>query len=38
MLENRVASLKEYLFGQLKTVNINKVKTPLFTVSIQNNP
>lgn len=37
-LENRADNLKEYLYGQLKLVGLNKLKTPLFSFGIQNNP
>lgn len=36
-LENKQVYLKKYLEESLKTVNMKKVKTSLFTVSIQNN-
>lgn len=37
-LENRRASIKEYLQQQLIGAGIDKVKGTMFTVSIQNNP
>lgn len=37
-LENKKNGIKNYLEFQLKALKIDKVKTPLFTVSIQNNP
>lgn len=37
-LENKKKSIKDYLEMQLKAMEIDKVKTPLFTVSIQKNP
>src|SRR5699024_3699264 len=37
-LENKKKSIKDYLEMQLKVTEIDKVKTQLFTVSIQNNP
>jgi len=37
-LENRRASIKEYLQQQLIEAGIDKVKGTMFTVSIQNNP
>lgn len=36
--ENKVNYLKKYLFEQLEAMGINKIKRPLFTISIQNNP
>lgn len=38
VLENKQKSIKNYLEMQLKTMEIDKVKTPLFTVALQNNP
>ena len=37
-LENQVAYLKKYLFEQLDAMGIQKIKRPLFTIAIQNNP
>lgn len=37
-LENRASSLKEYLKQQLEETGITKIKRPLFTISVQNNP
>lgn len=37
-LENKVTSMKNYLFTQLTTAKIDKVKRPTITVAIQNNP
>jgi hypothetical protein len=37
-LENQVAYLKQYLFDHLEIMGIDKVKRPLFTISIQANP
>jgi hypothetical protein len=38
-IENRVKSVKEYLFNQLEVAGLDKVKRPTITVSIQlNNP
>lgn len=37
-LENKQANIKLYLENQLKIMGIDKVKTPLFTVALQNNP
>lgn len=37
-LENRRESIKKYLEGNLLAMGIDKVKTPLFTATIQNNP
>jgi hypothetical protein len=36
--ENKVIYLKKYLFEQLEAMGIQKIKRPLFTISIQNNP
>ena len=36
-LENRKEMLKGNLFNTMKTVGLSKIKTPLFTVSIQKN-
>jgi predicted nuclease with TOPRIM domain len=36
-LENRKELLKGNLFNAMKTVGLSKIKTPLFTVSIQKN-
>lgn len=36
-LENKRNGIKNYLENQLKIMDIKKVKTPLFTVAIQNN-
>lgn len=38
VLENKQKNLKSYLENQLTTMAIDKVKTPLFTVAMQNNP
>ena len=35
---NAIASIKTYLFDQLKALNMQKIKTPLFSVGIQKNP
>lgn len=37
-LENKKENIKTYLENQLKIMEIDKVKTPLFTVALQNNP
>jgi predicted nuclease with TOPRIM domain len=37
-LENKISSIKEYLQTQLEIAGIDKVKGPILTVSIQNNP
>jgi hypothetical protein len=37
-LENQVVYLKKYLFEQLDAIGIEKIKRPLFTISIQANP
>jgi hypothetical protein len=37
-LENQITYLKKYLFDQLETMGISKIKRPLFTISIQANP
>jgi hypothetical protein len=37
-IENRVQSIKNYLHIQLEVAGIDKVKTPAFTVALQNNP
>lgn len=37
-LENKQTNIKSYLENQLKVMGIDKVKTPLFTVALQNNP
>lgn len=36
-LESKVTYLKKYLYEQLEAVGINRIKRPLFTISIQNN-
>ena len=37
-LENKQTNIKLYLENQLNVMGIDKVKTPLFTVALQNNP
>lgn len=37
-LENKKESIKSYLENHLRIMEIDKVKTPLFTVALQNNP
>lgn len=37
-LENKIQRMKDYLFEQLEKAGIDRVKRPLITVSIQNNP
>lgn len=37
-LENQVNYLKKYLFEQLESMDIQKIKRPLFTIGIQANP
>lgn len=37
-MENRRDGLKTYLEEQLISVGVDKVKTPVFTIAIQNNP
>lgn len=37
-LENKQKNIKEYIENQLKIMNVDKVKAPLFTVALQNNP
>lgn len=37
-LENKISSIKDYMYNQLKSVDLKKVKTPLFNVGIQLNP
>lgn len=37
-LENKQTNIKLYLENQLKVMGIDKVKTKLFTVALQNNP
>jgi hypothetical protein len=36
--ESKVSYLKKYLQEQLEHVGIDKIKRPIFTISIQNNP
>ena len=36
-VENKITYLKKYLFDALEMTGINKIKRPLFTISIQNN-
>lgn len=36
--ESKVTYLKKYLYEQLEAMGINKIKRPLFTISIQANP
>lgn len=38
VLENKQKNIKSYLENQLRVMEIDKVKTPLFTVSLQKNP
>lgn len=38
MIENKNSRLVEYLYHHMKTANLNKVKSPLFTISIAKNP
>lgn len=38
VLETKVIKIKEYLQNELEKAGIDKVKRPLITVSIQNNP
>jgi len=35
---NAITSIKTYMFEQLKALNMQKIKTPLFSVGIQKNP
>ena len=35
---NAITSIKIYMFDQLKALNMQKIKTPLFNVSIAKNP
>lgn len=37
-VDNRISSLKEYLFEHMQALNKNKIKGKIFTLSIQNNP
>lgn len=37
-IDNRISSLKEYLFEHMQALNKNKIKGKVFTLSIQNNP
>lgn len=37
-LESKQTNIKNYLHHQLETMGIDKVKTTLFTVALQNNP
>lgn len=37
-LSNKQKGIKDYLEYQLKSMGVDKVKTPLFTVALQNNP
>lgn len=37
-LENKQSNIKSYLENQLRVMGIDKVKTPIFTVALQNNP
>ena len=37
-IENNHARLKEYLKNELEVMNIDKVKTPKFTITVRNNP
>ncbi len=37
-LENKKDNMKQYLEMQLNTAKIEKIKTPVFTIAIQNNP
>ena len=37
-LENKREGIKGYLENHLRIIGIDKVKTPLFTVALQNNP
>lgn len=37
-LENKKEGIKSYLENHLRIMEIDKVKTPLFTVALQNNP
>ncbi len=37
-LENKKEGIKGYLENHLRIIGIDKVKTPLFTVALQNNP
>lgn len=37
-LENKQQNIKSYLESQLTTMKLDKVKTPIFTVAMQNNP
>lgn len=37
-LENKKEGIKTYLQQQLEAVGMDKVKTPIFTVAMQNNP
>lgn len=38
VLENKQKNIKGYLENQLRVMEIDKIKTPLFTVSLQKNP
>lgn len=37
-LENKQDGMKKYLENHLKFMGIDKIKTPIFTVALQNNP
>lgn len=37
-LENKQINIKLYLENQLKLMDINRIKTPIFTISLQRNP
>lgn len=37
-IEKRVESIKEWLFVNMQTAGISKIESPVFTISLQNNP
>jgi FtsZ-binding cell division protein ZapB len=37
-LENRVKSLEQYLQGRMEAIGVDKIKSDLFTIALQNNP
>lgn len=36
--ENRIASIKDYIKVQMESAGLDKIKTPISTIAIQNNP
>jgi Siphovirus Gp157 len=37
-IEKRVESIKDWLFVNMQTAGISKIESPVFTISLQNNP